>query len=77
VFANSNLEGLLKVNGIARLYLAGFATHVCVESTMRYAHDLGYEPITISDATAAFTREQRRHVLEDGAHHCMRPAKAS
>lgn len=68
-FANSNLDAFLRNQGISRLYLAGYATHVCIESTMRTAHDIGYEPIVIEDATAAFTEAQQRHVLEHTVHH--------
>lgn len=68
-FAASNLDSYLRGQGITRLYLAGYATHVCIESTLRAAHDLGYEPIVLSDATAAFTAQQQRHVLEHVVHH--------
>lgn len=68
-FAASDLDNYLRGQGITRLYLAGYATHVCIESTMRAAHDLGYEPIVLSDATAAFTAAQQRHVLDEVVHH--------
>lgn len=68
-FAGSNLDALLRYRGIDTLLLAGFALHVCVESTLRQAHDLGYTAFVVEDATAAFTPEQRRHVLEEVVHH--------
>ncbi len=68
-FAGSNLDALLRHRGIDTLLLAGFALHVCVESTLRQAHDLGYTAFVVEDATAAFTPEQRRHVLEEVVHH--------
>ncbi|WP_052452596.1 cysteine hydrolase [Noviherbaspirillum autotrophicum] len=68
-FASSNLDVFLRNQGISRLYLAGYATHVCIESTMRHAHDIGYEPVIIEDATAAFTEAQQRHVIEHTVHH--------
>lgn len=68
-FSASNLDNYLRGQGITRLYLAGYATHVCIESTLRAAHDLGYEPIVLSDSTAAFTEQQQRHVLEHVVHH--------
>lgn len=68
-FAGSNLDGLLRNRGIDTLLIAGFALHVCVESTFRQAHDLGYRAILVADACAAFTAEQRRHVLDDVVHH--------
>ncbi|MBR8654626.1 cysteine hydrolase [Achromobacter sp. Marseille-Q0513] len=68
-FAASDLDNYLRAQGITRLYLAGYATHVCIESTLRAAHDLGYEPVVLSDATAAFTARQQQHVLEEVVHH--------
>lgn len=68
-FAGSNLDTLLRRHGIHRIYLAGFALHVCVESTLRDGHDLGYEMAVLDDASAAFTATQRRHVLGEVVHH--------
>lgn len=63
-FAGSNLDGFLRNNRIERLYLSGFALQTCVESTLRDAHDRGYEAVVVEDATAAFTPEQREYVLD-------------
>lgn len=68
-FSASDLDNYLRGQGITRLYLAGYATHVCIESTLRAAHDLGYEPVVLSDATAAFTDQQQQHVLNEVVHH--------
>ena len=68
-FAGSNLDSYLRNNHIDTLYIMGYALHVCVESTLRSAHDLGYKPILIEDASAAFTPEQRQHVLNEVVHH--------
>jgi nicotinamidase-related amidase len=68
-FAASNLDALLRFRGIHTLLLAGYALHVCVESTLRAAHDLGYRALVVADACAAFTSAQRAHVLEHVVHH--------
>lgn len=68
-FAGSNLDSYLRNNRIDHLYLAGFALHVCVESTLRAGHDLGYTVTVVEDATTAFTAEQRAHVLDHVVHH--------
>ena len=68
-FAGSNLDIYLRNNGITELFLAGYALHVCVESTLREAHDKGYLPILIEDASAAFTAQQREHVVHEVVHH--------
>lgn len=68
-FAGSNLDSYLRNRGIKTLLIAGFALHVCVESTLRAAHDLGYEVILVDDASAAFNTAQRTHVLDEVVHH--------
>jgi len=67
-FAGSNLESFLRNNGVTHLYLMGYATHVCVESTFRQAHDLGYDAAVILDATAAFNREQQDYFAKNIVH---------
>lgn len=42
---------------------------MCVESTLREAHDRGYTTHVIHDACAAFTRTQQEHVREHVIHH--------
>ncbi|MBY0612173.1 MAG: cysteine hydrolase [Beijerinckiaceae bacterium] len=73
-FAHSNLDIHLRAHNIKRLIIAGYALHVCVESTLRQAHDLGYDATIAEDACASFTDAQRRHVLEDVVHHFGRAA---
>ena len=40
-FPGTNLEALLKENGIETLALSGFLTNCCVESSMRTAYEKG------------------------------------
>jgi len=68
-FAGSNLESFLRNNGITQLYLMGYATHVCVESTFRQAHDLGYDATVVIDATSAFNRAQQDYFAKNIVHH--------
>lgn len=68
-FVGSNLRDILEERGITRIYLMGFATHVCVESTMRHGHDLAYDVIVLRDACAAFNDEQDRYFDEHVLHH--------
>ncbi len=63
-FAGSNLDVYLRNNNIETLYLVGYATNVCVESTFREAQDKGYLPVIISDATGTFDRIQQDHMLK-------------
>ncbi len=68
-FTGSNLDVYLRNNKIEKLYLVGYATHVCVESTLRDAHERGYDTFLISDGTSAFNRYQQEYVLNDIVHH--------
>lgn len=68
-FSGSNLDAYLRNNNIETLYLVGYATHVCVESTLRDSHDKGYNTFLISDATSAFNRRQQEYVLSEIVHH--------
>jgi nicotinamidase-related amidase len=68
-FSGSNLDAYLRNNKIENLYLVGYATHVCIESTMREAHDIGYNTYIISDASSAFNKEQQDYFLKEIVHH--------
>ncbi len=68
-FTGSNLDAFLRNNKIDNLYLVGYATHVCVESTLRDSHDKGYNTYLISDATSAFNQTQQNYVLKEIVHH--------
>lgn len=68
-FSNSNLDIYLRQRSIRQVFLAGFALHVCVESTLRDGHDRGYDMAVLEDACAAFTTAQRQHVLSEVVHH--------
>jgi nicotinamidase-related amidase len=56
-FANTDLDFHLKQHGISRVILAGLLANTCLESTGRYAMELGYHVTLVRDATAAFSRE--------------------
>ncbi|MGF1741925.1 cysteine hydrolase [Vibrio profundum] len=68
-FSGSNLDCFLRNNGLKNLMLIGFATHVCVESTLRSSHDLGYNTFVITEATGAFTNEQKAYFSQDVVNH--------
>ena len=54
-FVQTELDELLKSVDAPNLVLAGFMTHMCVNSTARGAFNLGYAPTVVGGATA--TRE--------------------
>ena len=69
VLKNSTLDLFLRNNRIDTLFLTGFATHVCVEPTLRDAHDSGLNVFVVKDACAAFTRAQDEHFYQHILHH--------
>jgi nicotinamidase-related amidase len=51
-FVQTDLENELKAVGATNLILAGFMTHMCVNSTARGAFNLGFAPTVVAAATA-------------------------
>jgi len=51
-FEKTDLDAELKRLGVTDLVLAGFMTHVCVNSTARAAFNHGYRPTVVANATA-------------------------
>lgn len=51
-FEQTDLDAELKRLGVTDLVLAGFMTHVCVNSTARAAFNHGYRPTVVGNATA-------------------------
>ena len=51
-FEQTNLQELLDGYGTKNLILAGFMTHVCVNSTARAAFNKGYQVTVVGEATA-------------------------
>ena len=62
-FANTDLDLLLKRHGIQRLIVIGLIAHTCVESTVRFAAELGYEVTVVKDATADYSDENMHAAL--------------
>ncbi len=56
-FANTDLDQQLKQHGIRNVIVVGFLANTCVESTGRFAMELGYHVTMVKDATAAFSKE--------------------
>jgi nicotinamidase-related amidase len=56
-FANTDLDQQLRQHGITHVILVGLLANTCIESTGRYAMEIGYHVTLVRDATAAFTRE--------------------
>ncbi|MET0454712.1 MAG: isochorismatase family cysteine hydrolase [Mycobacterium sp.] len=63
-FANTDMDLQLKKHGIHQLIVMGLITHTCVESTVRYGAELGYDVTVVGDATATYSQAEMHAALE-------------
>jgi nicotinamidase-related amidase len=63
-FANTDLDLQLKKHGIHKLIVVGLIAHTCVEATVRYAAELGYEVTMVRDATADYSDREMQAALD-------------
>lgn len=63
-FANTDLDLQLKKHGVHKLVVVGLIAHTCVEATVRWAAELGYEVTVVKDATASYSDEEMHAALE-------------
>ena len=62
-FANTDLDLQLKQHSIHQLIVIGLIAHTCVEATVRYAAELGYQVTVVKDATASYSDEHMHAAL--------------
>jgi ureidoacrylate peracid hydrolase len=63
-FANTDLDLQLKKHGVHQLIVIGLIAHTCIEATLRYAAELGYEVTMVKDATADYSDEEMHAALD-------------
>ena len=63
-FANTDLDLQLKKYGIHKLIIIGLIAHTCVEATVRFAAEFGYEVTVVKDATADYSDKEMDAALE-------------
>ena len=63
-FANTDLDLHLKKHGIHQLIVIGLIAHTCIEATVRYAAELGYEATVVKDATTDDSDEMMHDALD-------------
>jgi ureidoacrylate peracid hydrolase len=63
-FANTDLDLQLKKHGIHKVIVMGLIAHTCVEATVRYAAELGYEVTVVKDAVADYSDEEMHVALD-------------
>lgn len=59
-FHNTNLEELLKENGVTHLCFAGAVCSICIDSTGRSAFEKGFKVSIISDCTSGRTSFEKK-----------------
>ena len=63
-FANTDLDLQLKRHGIHQLIVVGLIAHTCVEATVRFAVELGYDVTMVRDATADYSDDAMHAALD-------------
>jgi nicotinamidase-related amidase len=63
-FANTDLDLQLKKHGVHQLIVVGLIAHTCVESTVRFGAELGYDVTVVADATASYSEREMQSALE-------------
>jgi nicotinamidase-related amidase len=56
-FANTDLDVQLRQHGITHVIFIGLIANTCIETSARYAAELGYHVTLVRDATAAMSAE--------------------
>ena len=57
-FSDTELDLLLKCQGIKTILMTGYTTNVCVETTARHGYMVGYYVVLVSDCTGAPTHSE-------------------
>lgn len=63
-FHQTDLDQILRAQGVDTLLVCGVTTEVCVSTTVRAATDLGYHCITVADACAASEAHLQQPALQ-------------
>jgi nicotinamidase-related amidase len=63
-FANTDLQLQLNRHGIHQLIVIGLIAHTCVEATVRFAVELGYQVTVVRDAIADYSDREMQAALD-------------
>lgn len=61
-FSHTNLDAILRENGIRNLIISGFLTNVCAQGTAFSAYDAGYQTRMALDACCALSQPIQEYV---------------
>lgn len=62
-FGGTDLDLQLKKHGIQRIIVIGLIAHTCIEATVRFSAELGYDVTVVKDATADYSDEAMHAAL--------------
>jgi nicotinamidase-related amidase len=62
-FTGTELDLQFRRRGIGTMVLCGIATNIGVESTARFAYELGYNQVFAEDAMAAMSTEEHQFTV--------------
>ncbi|WP_330253243.1 cysteine hydrolase [Nocardia sp. NBC_00565] len=63
-FANTDLDVQLKKHSIHEVIVIGLKANTCIESTIRFAAELGYGVTMVKDATASYSDEEMHAAID-------------
>lgn len=63
-FANTDLDFLLKMHSIDSVIVVGMRANTCIDSTCRYAVELGYHVTLVSDAIGSFNQDEIKATVQ-------------
>jgi len=69
-FYGTNLEPILRANGICRIYASGVSTNGVVQAIAREGHDRDYEIILLEDCCAAISPEEHACSINGLSRYC-------
>ena len=63
-FANTDLDLQLKKHGVRTVIVIGMRANTCIESTVRFAAELGYAVAVVKDAIGSFGHAEMEASLQ-------------
>ena len=63
-FPNTDVDYILRQHGIDHVVVVGLTSNTCVESTARFAVEMGYHTTLLTDAVAAFSIAEHKAAVE-------------
>jgi nicotinamidase-related amidase len=66
-FANTDLDLQLKKHGTQQVVVIGLLANTCIDSTVRFAAELGYDVTLVKDAIGSRTWDEMKATLEVNA----------